>query len=441
MYDLFAFTVLAFLALAAASIAAGRPGSWIPARVFVAAVALRAFGSTARYEVLSRFYDGLGDAVSYFYDGLDIASQLLEHPSLLFSPRFWAGSASWWGTPFLEKVTGVLLTVIGPSMRAGFLAFSLLAFLGLWAIVRAFRNTTPDHRAVFFASWIFLWPSLWFWPSSIGKEAVLMLGIGVTVLGYAGPRPGVRWPIYLAGLGLTFCVRPHVALVVALATLVAHWLGSWERFSIRRVLEASLAAAVAVFAFSGMRAQFGLEDAGFEGMREFVEFRANQTLQGGSSVGDVPLGSGGVPMAFVNVWMRPFPWEAHNLTAAFAALEMMLFWYLVWQRRQGVGFALRHWRRHRLLRFALPFLFLYTLMIGIAFGNLGLIARQRTPIFPFLLMLLAAAPDAVTAARRRVAASTSAPDAGEPSPAPTPAPRLAPAPAANAPRIRLQGLP
>lgn len=402
-YDFLAFAALAFVALAATAIAAGRPGSWIPARLLLAAVALRVFGSTARYEVLERFYDGLGDAVKYFHDGLDISAQLLEQPGLLFSPRFWAPATSWWGTPFLEKVTGIVLSVTGPSMRAGFLTFSLLAFVGLWAIVRAFRNTTPDHRAVLFASWIWLWPSLWFWPSSIGKEAVLMLGIGVTVLGYAGPRGGgVRWPIYLAGLGLTFCVRPHVAMVVAMATLVAHWLGTWERFSIRRVIEAALAVAITVFAFSGMRAQFGLEDAGFEGMREFVEFRAHQTLQGGSSIEGVPLGSGGVPMAFVNVWMRPFPWEAHNLTAAFAALEMLLFWVLVWQRRKGVAFALRHWRRHRLLRFALPFLLFYTLMIGIAFGNLGLIARQRTPIFPFLLMLLAAAPDAVAAARRRV---------------------------------------
>jgi hypothetical protein len=422
MYDLLAFATLAFLALAAAPIVAGRPGSWLPTKVLLAAVALRVFGSIARYEVLYRFYDGLGDAVAYFQKGLDIAPQLLEQPALLFSPRFWAVPTSWWGTPFLEKFTGAVLTLIGPSLRAGFLAFSLLSFLGLWAIAQAFRNTTPDHRAVLFASWVWLWPSLWFWPSSIGKEAVLMLGIGITVLGYAGRRPGVRWPIYLAGLGLTFCVRPHVAMVLAMATLVAHWLGSWERFSIRRAVEAALAVAVTVAAFSGMLAQFGLENAGFEGVTEFVEWRAEETMQGGSRIEGVPLGVTGVPMAFVNVWMRPFLWEAHNATSAFAALEIALFWLLVWQRRAAVGHALRYWRHHRLLRFALPFLALYTLMIGIAFSNLGLIARQRAPIFPFMLMLLVAAP-ATAAVRKRVAA---------PPPVPRPSParrRLGPAPA------------
>jgi hypothetical protein len=238
-----------------------------------------------------------------------------------------------------------------------------------------------------FGAWVFLWPSLWFWPSSIGKEAILVLAIGITVLGYAGPRGNVRWPIFLAGLGLTFCVRPHVAMVLAMAAVTAQWLGSWGRFSIRRVLEAVLVVVLALGAFSGMRAQFGLENADFEGMKEFVEFRSGQTLQGGSNIGGVPLGVAGVPLAFVNVWMRPFVWEAHNATAAFAALEIAAFWFLLWQRRRTVRLALKSWRQHRLLRFTLPFLLLYTLMIGIAFGNLGIIARQRAPIFPFMLML------------------------------------------------------
>lgn len=415
-YDLLAFAALAAIALALARGAGARIAPWLPERLLLAAVALRVVGALARHEVLFRFYGGMGDAQLYFYEGLEIASQLLERPALLFSPLFWAAQASWWGTPFLKKVAGLVLVFIGPSMRAGFLAFSLLAFGGLFAIARAFRNTQPGEQALRYTAWLWLWPSLWFWPSSIGKEAVLVLAIGLTVLGYCRRQGGVGWPLFLAGLGLAFCVRPHVAMVLALATVAAHWLGSWGSFSLRRVVEAALAIGLCAAAFSGMRAQFGLENADFEGMKEFVEFRAGQTLQGGSSIGGVPLGVAGIPMAFVNVWMRPFPWEAHNATAAFASLEILAFWFLVWQRRRAVGFAIRNWRRHRLLRFGLPFLLLYTLMIGVAFGNLGIIARQRAPIFPFMLMLLAAAPAAVTAAKTvRLRAATGAP-AADPAP-------------------------
>lgn len=452
-YDFIAFAILAILVLALAHGAGGRVAPWLPARLLLLAVALRVVGSTARYEVLFRFYGGVGDAQLYFYEGREIASQLLERPALLFSPLFWAAQSSWWGTPFLKKVSGLLLIFTGPSMRAGFLVFSLLSFLGLFAIARAFRNTQPGPQAVAYAAWLWLWPSLWFWPSSIGKEAVLVLAIGLTVLGYCRRGGGIGWPLFLAGLGLSFCIRPHVAMVLALATVAAHWLGSWGRFSIRRIGEAALAVALCAAAFTGMRAQFGLENADFEGMKEFVEFRAGQTLQGGSEIGGVPLGAAGIPMAFVNVWMRPFPWEAHNATSAFAALEILAFWLLVWQRRTAVGFAIRNWRRHRLLRFGLPFLFLYTLMIGIAFGNLGIIARQRAPIFPFMLMMLAAAPVTAQAGRRtrQPGAADAEPPRGLGPPAVAPAGiarsgrrdrrPAAPATAPGAPEVKIRWMP
>ena len=88
--------------------------------------------------------------------------------------------------------------------------------------------------------------------------------------------------------------------------------------------------------------------------------------------------------------------------AAVAALEMVLFWYLVWRNRRGLKPVLRYWRRSRLIGFAIPFLILFTFMIGLVMGNMGLLARQRTPIFPFAFMVIAAGT-AVVPVRRRVA--------------------------------------
>jgi hypothetical protein len=62
-----------------------------------------------------------------------------------------------------------------------------------------------------------------------------------------------------------------------------------------------------------------------------------------------------------------------------------------------------------MLRFGLPFLIAYTLMIGIAFGNLGLIARQRSPIFPFMLLFVLAVPGLTATAPRRLDPSATRP--------------------------------
>ena len=402
MYENVSFLLVSGGALALANIAGrgGRP--WLPATLLLMGVALRIFGSTARYELIFRFYGGLGDAVAYYYEGLNYAQQIWSQPFLPFSVSYWTSRGTWWGTSFLEHVSGIVIAVIGPSLRAEFVVFSMLALVGLALIAQAFAATQPDPACrLRFSTWLLLWPSLWFWPSSVGKEGILMLAIGLATVGYAGRAGRIRWVLLLSGIALAFALRPHVALVLAIATLAANWLESWGgRIGMRQLIEAVVAIALTVIALNGMREQFGLQEADLEGVVEFVEYRAGQTLQGGSNIGAVPVGPQGVPLAIINVWMRPFPWEVHNMTSAIAAAELVLFWYLVWQRRREVRLAFQRWRRHRLIRFAIPMLITYTIMIGMTFGNLGLIARQRVLVFPFMLLIVAAAP----ALQRRVGA-------------------------------------
>jgi hypothetical protein len=201
-----------------------------------------------------------------------------------------------------------------------------------------------------------------------------------------------------------------VAAVLALATVAGFWIGSWRKLTPRRLLEAAAALAVAIVAFFGMREQFGFE-ADLEGVMEFVETTQERTLKGGSSIGTLPSGPMAVPVAFVNLWMRPFPWEAHNATALFASLEILALWYLVWRNRRHVRWMARNWWKHRLLRFALPLIVVYTLMLGLTFANLGIIARQRAPLFLFVFLFLVAAPE-YRAAVAPVAARTVRPGLG-----------------------------
>jgi hypothetical protein len=145
---------------------------------------------------------------------------------------------------------------------------------------------------------------------------------------------------------------------------------------------------VLLFTFRMLTAEFGLIDADLEGFQEYVSYRAQQTLLGGSSLGAVPTGITAIPMAFINIWLRPLPWDIHNSMALLSAIEILVLWIFVWRRRSDLRLGLTRWRRHRLLQFAVPFLAGYTLMIGLTFGNLGIIARQRSPLFPFVFLLL-----------------------------------------------------
>ncbi len=97
------------------------------------------------------------------------------------------------GTPFIENVTGAVYAVIGPSKMGGFVFFSWLGFWGLFLFYRAFTIGVPEGRRRSYAHICCssCRRSL-FWPSSIGKEAWMMFGLGIAAFGVAKILAGRR---------------------------------------------------------------------------------------------------------------------------------------------------------------------------------------------------------------------------------------------------------
>lgn len=386
-FDTWSGFILVLIVLLVGGLALSLTRTWRPVATLLAAgLGLRVLGSIARYEVLFRFYHGLGDAVRYFKSGNELAYRLTQLDFAALAPAY---GERLWGTAFVERVSAVILLLLGPSMRGEFLAFSLLSFAGLLLLVRAFDAERQVVSSWGYMAWLCLWPSLWFWPSSIGKEALLLLATGMVVYGYAGRRGRSRILWLLAGLGLTLMVRPHLAAIFAGALAASYWLAIGRRWSLWTSVQAVASAILAFFIFTQALTQLGLGEADLEGVQEFVQYRSALTAVGGSSIETAGTqGLMAVPLAFVNILMRPFLWEAHNAFALISALEITVFWVLVWRRRRALWISLRKWRSTPLLRFALPAIVLYVLMLGLTFGNLGIISRQRTLLFPFLFLVL-----------------------------------------------------
>ncbi len=392
-YNEIGFLLLATLFVAIATNLSGRAHGNLGRKLILWAVLLRVVGSVVRYEMIFRFYDGLGDAVRYYREGLALADGIWGLTINPFTLDYWAPDAARWGTAFVIQISGLVLTLTGPTMRGEFLVFAMMSLLGLAFIGLALRNYHDARQTARLMAPLVLWPSIWFWPASTGKESIAMLAIGLVAYGYTGRRERILWLPFLTGLGLAFMIRPHVATVLAFSVLCAIWLGALNKLTVRRILEGIGGLAMAGVVFVGMQAKYGLMSADLEGFLEFVQWHMGQTLQGGSNIGAVALSPLAVPAVLMNVWMRPFPWEAHNATALISAIEVSAFWYLVYRNRQGLRALWHNWRKHRLLRFSLPLLVSYSLMIGFTFGNLGLIARQRAPMFAFMLLILVSFPN------------------------------------------------
>jgi hypothetical protein len=386
------------------------------------ALAFRVIGSVARYSVLFGLYRGSGDARLYYSRGLEYADALWQlNPGPLFDPANWWGG-KWWGTQFVYFPSSFVLTFIGASMPGGFLVFSLLAFVGLCGFVLAFRRTYPDVPVTRYARWLWFFPALWYWPSSIGKEAIVLLGLGLAIAGYAGRNGRINWILLALGVFLVFGIRPQVAAVLILSLMVAHWLSLIsERWTLRNTMQAAVLVGAGLVGIYYSLRFTGIDGFDADGVQSYMEDNKGRNVGGGSAIEAADVGLAGIPFALATILFRPFPWEVRNAMVLITCLEIMGFWMIVWFRRRSFANALRHWRRDRLLRVAVPFILIYSITLGMVIGNMAIVARQRIFLFPFLFLLVEAAPRLARRGAGRSPAHARPPFAHPPRHAPRPA--------------------
>ena len=105
-------------------------------------------------------------------------------------------------------------------MLGSFFFFAGLAFSGSILFYRASRLAFPEVAPHFFRGVIFFLPSILFWPSSLGKDALIFFGSGFLAYGLIKyiRRSQLSGLLLVAlGLFLVGLVRPHIAMVAILA--------------------------------------------------------------------------------------------------------------------------------------------------------------------------------------------------------------------------------
>lgn len=366
---------------------------WLPGLLALAMLAKLA-GSSLRYYVLEVVYNGSGDGGRYHNFGLLIAD---TWRSLVVPDMTTVGFGSE-GTRFTAWMTGLIYAPYEPSQLGGFWMLSILAFVGQFFFYLAFRAATPDHRWKRYAILIFFWPTLVYWPSSIGKEALLIffLGIGSWAVARVYRRYQVRWlPLIGAAAFLASLVRVHVAAVFAGAILGGLLLDRRKEDAppaFNRLLVLMVVVAVGVPIAFGVADRFGVDLANVssESLDPVFSDIGDMTEQGGSAVsGGVIRTPLDIPAGILKVLFRPLPIEAGNAQMLIASLEgTALLGLVLWQAPAMFRNRKKIWRSPYLLYCAIfSFLFIWAWS---SILNLGILARQRSLVFPMLFAVIAA---------------------------------------------------
>jgi hypothetical protein len=360
---------------------------WLTSLLAVAFIAKIA-GAVARFWMVTVLY-GQGDSFRYYQSAIDMVHtwRQLEVPE--------AVRAGGEGTHFIEVFTSFLFLPGIPSLLVGFMIFASLAFVGQVFFYAAFRRWVHDEsRLILYGTFIFFMPSLLFWPSSIGKDAVMVLALGIAAYGISrlfGGRFVSGAAILVPGLALAVAVRTHVAAIFAVAVILALALSKGIQgfgWFLRLIV---LGLAIAGLVMVGSTAAERLDvDLSAEGVSEAFESTQGQTEQGGSAVVGSPVTSPlGIPDAILRVLFRPLPTDASSPPMALSAIEGMLMLLLTVWRFPTIIRNIGTIRTQPYVMSAL----LYTFGFIFAFSsilNLGIMVRQRAQVLPFVLVALVA---------------------------------------------------
>lgn len=359
-------------------------------KFFWAALGAKLFGSFARYMILWKLYHGVGDAVGYHGKGKFVAqffkrgdfSLMAEYPPL--------------GTYAMIHLSGLIYSVLPPSMLGMFFWCAFFAFAGSVFYYRAYLAAFPDGNRIRFRWIVFFLPSILFWPSSLGKDAVVYAGLGLAFWGLASfYRQGKIMGLLGTATGLIVAgvIRPHVALFVLVAGAVTYGVGLL--FFVRKrpmvwwagiMIFAFLATIVTRMAIPYFE-RAGLSDFSIEEIRSFYEFRQQATLQGGSkAIPPVVFSLAGPIAAIPYVLFRPLLFEARSLQMAVASIESLVWLVLFFRWRQTFMDRMRRIFTDPFTLHLVVFVWIMMMAHTIA-GNLGIIARQRTVFLPLIWML------------------------------------------------------
>lgn len=307
-----------------------------------------------------------GDALTYYYASL------------------WGITEFSFGTAAVQLFTMFFSSLLGLSVLGTFLGYNLLGFIGLLAFDASLQAATRDRQRWLrrLATLIVLLPSVSFWSSAIGKDALSFMAAGLAL--WAAQRLRPRAGLMVLAVMIMLLVRPHMAALMVMALAVA--MTVQPKVSIpERLLVGGFALAVAIVMVPlAMRASGLGADAAIADISEYIDNRQSHNMQGG---GGVDISSMSLPVKLFTYLFRPLPFEAHNLPALAASIDNVVLLFLgiaglrsMFKGRTATGSANR------------AFLWIYAfsalLILALTTANLGISLRQKWMFVPMLIFLL-----------------------------------------------------
>jgi hypothetical protein len=330
---------------------------------------------------------GESDQLMYFAEGSQLSNAITD-----LGGRINIGQI--WGTELIVSISAIMFRIVGSSFVLGMMIFATISLWGQYLYYRAFVGEFPLANSRIGALGLFLWPSILFWTSELGKDSLMLTCLGACTLCISKLARKHTWAVscclVIATAGC-FLIRPHIGSLLLLSFIIAS--RSWQRRSNKSTIRKALRFAIATFicvVVVYLCAKF-LELSNFIEASTRIETAVSSNME--SASGFDPGNNWLIRIISAPLLLiRPFPWELNGSLAAIASLEGILFLtLLIWRSRWLLALASSA-RKEPFVLFVSAFVSLNVFLLGMSSSNFGLLARQRVMILPMMMICILACP-------------------------------------------------
>lgn len=301
----------------------------------------------------------------------------------------WEGFTVYGGYKNIMNLIWLHHKVLPESFHALKISFAMIGLVAVYVFYRAsviFLQTEVPQ--VFFAFALF--PSILFMSSTIGKEAIVLLGVALYVYGfiawYRFKKYGYLWVLVLGMMTVMLSSRLWLAPILLIPAMIV-----FLRVENNRMIRTFCIVLTGILIWVSLNKIIDMWDLiSIEALVKKIDYFVVNFRRGGSQIGDVRFTSIGdlilyVPWGVFTALFRPLPGDVISVFGILASLENVMLLILL-------GMAVKRTRLRELkepiVMWAILLVLIWAIVYGFVSQNLGTVVRYKLQILPILLGLL-----------------------------------------------------
>lgn len=291
------------------------------------------------------------------------------------------------GTVFIHFIAYPFTNYLFFSYEMTMVIFSWFGYWGFVYFYIVFKeNTQFSHKLYGYdlITVIFFLPNMHYWTASLGKGAIIFLGLAMAVYGLS--RFNSRKIALIIGLAIVYYVRPHVFLFMAVGIVLGIFTGKQKIPFYQKFLVLTGSAVALFLLYDTIIAFVGLDQENLiDSFNQFSTVRAyelSKNAGSGLDTSNYPL-----ILKLLTFWFRPIFFDAPSAMGIVVSFENLIYIYLTIKLFDRNVWGFLKDASPLVKTSAVAFLATSFALSG-TLSNLGIIIRQKSMVMYFLLFVI-----------------------------------------------------